>query len=126
MASVCAGSLALRNAGKTGTLTAGISIGLFGNTFVTDLTADEDAASGMDLKVVGTHNGITAIQLDTKSNLQISQFFSALRLAQKHISDILGKMQTHEKCANSVPKDTAYPLSGALHNVATDKKHTAQ
>lgn len=95
MASVCAGSLALHDAGLTDTLVAGVSIGLFGDSFVVDLTADEDTTSAMDYKVAGTQNSITAIQLDTKSPISIAQFFDAIPVATRSIESILAKMRAN-------------------------------
>ncbi len=71
-ASVCAGSLALMDAGiPVRTAVAGISIGLVteeNNRFVTitDIEGIEDNYGDMDFKVAGTKEGITAIQLDMK------------------------------------------------------------
>ena len=77
MASICASSLALMDAGvPIKKPVAGIAIGLASEskdgiikkykTF-TDLQDLEDGPGGMDFKVVGTEDGITAIQMDTKT-----------------------------------------------------------
>jgi polyribonucleotide nucleotidyltransferase len=71
MASVCAGSLALMDAGvPMSAAAAGISIGMVRDgdrrALLTDIQGIEDFAGGMDLKVAGTRKGITAIQLDVK------------------------------------------------------------
>ena len=73
MASVCAASLALMDAGvPIKEPAAGISIGLAkdeatGNYKVlTDIQGPEDHFGHMDFKVAGTKNGITAIQMDIK------------------------------------------------------------
>ena len=73
MASVCASSLALMDAGvPMKAAAAGISIGLVreGDHFalLTDIQGIEDFSGGMDLKVAGTRNGVTAIQLDVKEH----------------------------------------------------------
>ncbi len=71
-ASVCAGSLALMDAGiPVKTAVAGISIGLVtgdNDRFETiiDIEGIEDNYGDMDFKVAGTKDGITAIQLDMK------------------------------------------------------------
>ena len=72
MASVCAGSLSLMDAGiPVKTAVAGIAMGLVtdenGNYAVlTDIEGQEDAYGDMDFKIAGTGGGITAIQMDTK------------------------------------------------------------
>jgi polyribonucleotide nucleotidyltransferase len=71
MATICASSLALMDAGiPIKKHVAGISIGLVknGNEYrlLTDILGDEDHMGDMDFKVAGTREGITGIQLDTK------------------------------------------------------------
>ena len=72
MASVCAGSLALMDAGvPIKTPIAGISIGLITGddgryVTLTDIQGLEDHMGDMDFKVAGSNTGITAIQLDIK------------------------------------------------------------
>jgi polyribonucleotide nucleotidyltransferase len=72
MASVCAGSLSLMDAGiPVKKAVAGIAMGLVtadDGRFVvlTDLEGLEDFHGDMDFKVAGTRDGITAIQMDTK------------------------------------------------------------
>lgn len=73
MASVCASTIALMDAGvPIKEPVAGISIGLAKNeetgkyAVLTDIQGPEDHFGDMDFKVAGTKNGITAIQLDVK------------------------------------------------------------
>jgi polyribonucleotide nucleotidyltransferase len=72
MASVCAGSLSLMDAGiPVSKAVAGIAMGLItadDGRFVvlTDLEGQEDFNGDMDFKIAGTRDGITAIQMDTK------------------------------------------------------------
>ena len=71
MASVCAGCLALMDAGVPITKpVAGISIGLFTSPNQADLVVDilgaEDHCGDMDFKVSGTRDGITGFQVDLK------------------------------------------------------------
>ncbi|MFQ5934455.1 MAG: polyribonucleotide nucleotidyltransferase, partial [Dehalococcoidia bacterium] len=72
MASVCAGTLALMDAGvPIKTPIAGISIGLIAGdggryATLTDIQGLEDHIGDMDFKVAGSREGITAIQLDIK------------------------------------------------------------
>lgn len=71
MASVCAGSLALMDAGvPIETHGAGVAMGLLKKdgdyTFLTDISGIEDFLGEMDFKVAGTKTGFTALQLDVK------------------------------------------------------------
>ena len=71
MATVCAGSLALMDAGvPVKGAVAGIAIGVVkeGDNFVilTDIAGLEDHYGDMDFKVAGTSDGITALQVDVK------------------------------------------------------------
>ncbi len=74
MASTCASTLALMDAGvPIKRPVAGIAMGLASNEdmskweVLTDIQDLEDGKGGMDFKMTGTENGITAIQLDTKT-----------------------------------------------------------
>ncbi|MDD5447880.1 MAG: polyribonucleotide nucleotidyltransferase [Actinomycetota bacterium] len=73
MASVCASSMALMDAGvplKNGKHVGGIAMGLVmeGENYVilSDIEGMEDAIGDMDFKVAGTKDGITALQMDVK------------------------------------------------------------
>ncbi|NKC13538.1 MAG: polyribonucleotide nucleotidyltransferase [Gammaproteobacteria bacterium] len=71
MASVCGTSLALMDAGvPVKAPVAGIAMGLIkeGDRFVvlSDIMGDEDHLGDMDFKVVGTRDGVTALQMDIK------------------------------------------------------------
>jgi polyribonucleotide nucleotidyltransferase len=74
MATVCAGTLALMDAGvKIKKAVAGIAMGLItddkGNyAILSDILGDEDHLGDMDFKVCGTVDGITAVQMDLKVN----------------------------------------------------------
>ncbi len=73
MASTCGSSLALMDAGvPIKKPVAGIAMGLASNgsgraVVITDLQDIEDGPGGMDFKIAGTKDGITAIQMDTKT-----------------------------------------------------------
>jgi polyribonucleotide nucleotidyltransferase len=72
MATSCGGCLALMDAGVPITkMVAGISIGLVQEgdkvALLTDIMGEEDHFGDMDFKVCGTRDGITAIQLDIKT-----------------------------------------------------------
>ncbi|PBQ34292.1 polyribonucleotide nucleotidyltransferase [Sphingobacteriaceae bacterium] len=74
MATVCAGSLALMDAGvQIKKPVAGIAMGLItddkgGYAILSDILGDEDHLGDMDFKVCGTKDGITAVQMDLKVN----------------------------------------------------------
>ncbi len=74
MASTCGSTLSLMAAGVPITkAVAGIAMGLASNEqgnwkVLTDLQDVEDGPGGMDFKIAGTEDGITAIQMDTKTN----------------------------------------------------------
>ena len=106
MASVCATTLALLNAGvPLVEPVAGIAMGLFSNgnpstgsgrgkvQVVTDMRAVEDFYGEMDFKIAGTKNGITAIQMDTKlDGLTFDIIEQALNLGKKARIEILEEM----------------------------------
>lgn len=99
MASVCAGSLSLMDAGvPIKDAVAGIAIGLVagdkGYKILTDIAGAEDHYGDMDFKVAGTKSGITAIQLDTKiDGLTFDMIEDALARAKEARGFILGKMK---------------------------------
>lgn len=73
MGSTCGASLALMDAGvPIKAPVAGIAMGLASDgkryQVITDLQDLEDGEGGMDFKITGTRSGITAIQLDTKTD----------------------------------------------------------
>ena len=74
MATVCAGCLALMDAGiKIHKPVAGIAMGLITDeqgkyAILSDILGDEDHLGDMDFKVCGTRDGITAVQMDLKVN----------------------------------------------------------
>jgi len=98
MASVCASSIALMDAGvPIKNPVAGISIGLAkdektGNyKLLTDIQGPEDHFGDMDFKVAGTKNGITAIQMDIKiDGIDEKIMQEALRRAKDARLKILG------------------------------------
>src|ERR1700761_1624021 len=75
MATVCAGTLALMDAGiKLKAPVSGIAMGLITNemgtkyAILSDILGDEDHLGDMDFKVTGTEKGIVAVQMDLKIN----------------------------------------------------------
>ena len=100
MATVCAGSLALFDAGvPLPKHVAGVAMGLIskGGKFavLTDILGDEDHLGDMDFKVTGTRDGICAIQMDIKvDGLSMDIMRQALEQARKgrmHILDAMYK-----------------------------------
>jgi polyribonucleotide nucleotidyltransferase len=98
MASVCAGSLALMDAGvPIEKPVAGIAMGLVQHegetTVLTDILGQEDHLGDMDFKITGTRDGITACQMDMKiEGLSRDVFLKALkqsRSARHHILDAM-------------------------------------
>ena len=100
MASVCASSLSLMDAGvPVKTAVAGIAMGLVtdekGNYAVlTDIGGIEDAYGDMDFKAAGTNKGLTALQLDTKlKGVSLEILEKALNQAREARLSILEIMQ---------------------------------
>lgn len=100
MASVCAGCLALMDAGvPIKQPVAGISVGMFEKggkrQLVVDILGEEDHFGEMDFKVAGTQRGITAVQLDLKGRgLPQEVILETLALAKEARLDILRQMLT--------------------------------
>ncbi|VBB44844.1 Polyribonucleotide nucleotidyltransferase [uncultured Paludibacter sp.] len=100
MATVCAGTLALMDAGvKIKKPVSGIAMGLIsenkGKNFavLSDILGDEDHLGDMDFKVTGTKDGITATQMDIKvDGLSYEILETALRQAKEGRMHILGKI----------------------------------
>ena len=126
MASTCAGTLALMDAGvPIKSPVAGISIGLVideNGSFetLTDIQGLEDHAGDMDFKVAGTEDGITAIQLDIKiSSIGYDIIEHTLEQAKSARFEILKNM----KSAISGPRDDLSPHAPRVTQIQipTDK-----
>jgi polyribonucleotide nucleotidyltransferase len=100
MATVCAGSLALMDAGvPLRKPVAGIAMGLVKEgeqyAILSDILGSEDALGDMDFKVCGTRDGVTALQMDIKiGGITASLMQEALEQARDgrlHILDIMGE-----------------------------------
>jgi len=100
MATVCAGTLALMDAGvKLKKPVSGIAMGLISDketkryAVLSDILGDEDHLGDMDFKVTGTRDGITATQMDIKvDGLSFEILTKALNQAKAgrlHILDIM-------------------------------------
>ena len=100
MATVCAGTLALMDAGvQIKNPVSGIAMGLIKNpgeekyAVLSDILGDEDHLGDMDFKVTGTKNGITATQMDIKvDGLSYDILEKALLQAKEGREYILGKL----------------------------------
>lgn len=99
MATVCAGSLALMDAGAPlAKPVAGIAMGLIKEenevAVITDILGNEDHLGDMDFKVAGTRNGITAFQMDIKiRGISFEIMARALEQAKEGRYHILGIME---------------------------------
>lgn len=100
MATVCAGTLALLDAGvKMKRPVSGIAMGLISDdssdkyAILSDILGDEDHLGDMDFKVTGTRDGITATQMDIKvDGLSYEVLAAALEQARKGRMHILDKI----------------------------------
>jgi polyribonucleotide nucleotidyltransferase len=101
MATVCAGTLALMDAGiKIKAPVSGIAMGLITDektgkyAILTDILGDEDHLGDMDFKVTGTEKGIVACQMDLKINgLKWEVLTAALKQANEARLHILNEMK---------------------------------
>ncbi len=113
MATVCAGTMALMDAGvKLIKPVSGIAMGLIADTktnryaILSDILGDEDHLGDMDFKVTGTRDGITACQMDIKvDGLSYEVLAEALEQARKGRMHILGEMEK----AISTPREDYKP-----------------
>ena len=107
MATVCAGSLALMDAGVPFKKhVSGIAMGLIskGDKFaiLSDILGDEDHLGDMDFKVTGTQNGICGVQMDIKvDGLSMDVMRQALEQAKK------GRMHILNAMYNCIPEHNA-------------------
>jgi polyribonucleotide nucleotidyltransferase len=101
MATVCAGTLALMDAGiQIKAPVSGIAMGLIADTVtgkyavLSDILGDEDHLGDMDFKITGTEKGITACQMDIKvDGLSYDILTEALDQAKRGRLHILGEMK---------------------------------
>ncbi|MFN4083652.1 MAG: polyribonucleotide nucleotidyltransferase [Bacteroidia bacterium] len=102
MATVCAGSLALMDAGvKIKSAVSGIAMGLITDektgkyAILSDILGDEDHLGDMDFKVVGTEKGITACQMDIKINglkwEMVEEALNQAKAGREHIRNEMNK-----------------------------------
>lgn len=99
MATVCASSLSLMDAGvPIKAAVSGVAIGLFKDNdrsvILTDIAGIEDHCGSMDLKAAGTRKGLTAIQMDIKiDGLDFATIEKALEQAKDARLTILDKIE---------------------------------
>ena len=103
MATVCAGALALMDAGiQLKKPVSGIAMGLISDTktgkfaILSDILGDEDHLGDMDFKVTGTRDGVTATQMDIKvdglSYEVLAQALEQARAGRLHILDVMDQV----------------------------------
>ena len=110
MATVCAGTLALMDAGiQIKKPVSGIAMGLISDSktgryaVLSDILGDEDHLGDMDFKVTGTKDGITATQMDIKvDGLSYQVLEQALEQARQGRMHIMGEMM---KCIDAPRPD---------------------
>jgi len=125
MATVCAGSLALMDAGvPIKSPVAGIAMGLIkeGEKYavLTDILGVEDHLGDMDFKVTGTREGITAFQMDLKiQGLNFTIMREALEKAKKARLHVLGKMD--ETLAAPRPELSQYAPRILIFQIKVDQ-----
>lgn len=116
MASVCGGCLALLDAGvPLTTSVAGVAMGVLLDdvddpVVLTDILGIEDALGGMDFKVAGSREGISAFQLDVKEMgvkaVTLEKALAQARDARLHVLDEMASRGVSEAqpLSSSVPK----------------------
>jgi len=123
MATVCAGSLALMDAGiKVSGPVAGIAMGMISDgdrvAILSDILGDEDAIGDMDFKLTGTDKGICACQMDIKiDGLPYDLLEKALQQANEGRLHILGKM----KESLEAPREDLKPHAPRVHEMIIAK-----
>ncbi|MGL5318891.1 MAG: polyribonucleotide nucleotidyltransferase [Bacteroidales bacterium] len=124
MATVCAGTLALMDAGvKIPKPVSGIAMGLITDNkkfaVLSDILGDEDHLGDMDFKVTGTKDGITATQMDIKvDGLSYEILEQALNQAREGRMHILGKIT---ECI-SEPRTELKPHAPRVEVIAIPKE----
>jgi len=125
MATVCAGSLALMDAGiQIKAPVSGIAMGMLSDSttgkyvILSDILGDEDHLGDMDFKVTGTEFGITACQMDLKvDGLTYEVLAEALNQAKDGRAHILNEM----KKTLAIPKADFKPHAPRAVTITIDK-----
>ncbi len=126
MATVCAGSLALMDAGiPVKGPVSGIAMGMISDpatgkyAILSDILGDEDHLGDMDFKVTGTEKGITACQMDLKvEGLTYAVLKEALNQAREGRLHILGEMNK----VISAPRPDLKPHAPRAQTILIDKE----
>lgn len=126
MATVCAGTLALMDAGiQMEKPVSGIAMGLISDAktgrwaVLSDILGDEDHLGDMDFKVTGTRDGITACQMDIKiDGLAYEILEQALKQALDGRLHILGLLEE----TIAVPNATVKPKAPKIVTVTISKE----
>lgn len=127
MATVCAGSLALMDAGiKIKDAVSGVAMGLISDektgkyAILTDILGDEDHLGDMDFKVVGTSKGIVACQMDIKINglrwEMVEEALIQARAGRLHIMNEMNK-------TIAKPADDYKPHAPRIETIFIDKEY---
>ena len=123
MATVCAGTLALMDAGiQISKPVSGIAMGLITDNdkfaILSDILGDEDHLGDMDFKVTGTRDGITATQMDIKvdglSYEILSQALEQAKVGRLHILDKISETL-------SAPNDDYKPHTPRIQRIEIPK-----
>lgn len=125
MATVCAGSLALMDAGvPTSGAVSGIAMGMISDSetkkyaILSDILGDEDHLGDMDFKVTGTAKGITACQMDLKvDGLTYEVLSEALMQAKEGRLHILNEMNK----TITQPNPDLKPHAPRAHTIIIDR-----
>ncbi len=126
MATVCAGSLALMDAGVPfAKHVSGVAMGLISRAsdnkyaVLTDILGDEDHLGDMDFKVTGTRDGICGVQMDIKvDGLSMDTMREALEQARKGRLHILDAMY---ECI-PVAREEVKPHAPRMEKLFIDKE----
>ncbi|MBX2931237.1 MAG: polyribonucleotide nucleotidyltransferase [Chitinophagaceae bacterium] len=126
MATVCAGTLALMDAGvPLKKHVSGVAMGLITRAsdnkyaILTDILGDEDHLGDMDFKVTGTRDGICGVQMDIKiDGLSMEVMREALEQARKGRLHILEAM---EACI-AAPRPEVKPHTPRMEKIIIDKE----
>jgi polyribonucleotide nucleotidyltransferase len=125
MATVCAGSLALMDAGvPVAKHVSGVAMGLISRedgkyAILTDILGDEDHLGDMDFKVTGTKDGICGVQMDIKvDGLSMAVMMEALDQARKGRLHILDAMY---QCIDA-PRSDVKPHAPRMVKLFIDKE----
>jgi polyribonucleotide nucleotidyltransferase len=126
MATVCAGSLALMDAGvPVAKHVSGVAMGLISrssdgkNAVLTDILGDEDHLGDMDFKVTGTREGICGVQMDIKvDGLSMDTMRQALEQARR------GRLHILEAMYQAVPaaREEVKPHAPRMEKLFIDKE----